>query len=76
MQSQWRQDFGLLRKERSRVRRRLIKTNYNESAQFAYPKVPTTTRFFAIAYPRVTKGLFCKDNKRLCMQDLFFGWLG
>ena len=22
------------------------------------------------------KGLFCEDNKRLCMQELIFGWLG
>ena len=31
MQSQWRQDFGLLRKDRSRVRGRLITINYEES---------------------------------------------
>ena len=31
MQSQWHQDFGLLWKDRSRVRSRLITTNYEES---------------------------------------------
>ena len=43
MQAQWRQDFGLLRTDRSRVRSQLITTNYEESMQFAYPKVPTAT---------------------------------
>ena len=59
MQSQRRQDFGLLRKNRSLVRGRLIKTNYESPRQFEYPKVPTTTRSYAIAYPGVKK-----ENKR------------
>ena len=59
MQSQWRQDFGLLRKDRSLVRGRLIKTNYESPRQFEYPKVPTTTRSHAVAYPGVKK-----ENKR------------
>ena len=40
------------RKDRSRIRSRLITRS---PRQFAYPKVPTTTRFYAIAYPRVKK---------------------
>ena len=50
MQSQWPQEFGLIWKDRSRVRSRLITKG---PRQFAYPKEPTTTRFYAIAYPRV-----------------------
>ena len=50
MQSQWRLDFGLLRKDRSRVRSRLITTNNEESTQFAYPKMPISTRCYAIAH--------------------------
>ena len=40
------------RKDRSRIRSRLITRS---PRQFAYHKVPTTTRFYAIAYPRVKK---------------------
>ena len=51
-------DFGLLLKDRSRVQSRLITRS---TCQFAYPKVPTTTGFYAIAYPRVKNHILtCK----------------
>ena len=51
-------DFGLLPKDRSRVQSRLITRS---TRQFAYPKVPTTTGFYAIAYPRVKNHILtCK----------------
>ena len=40
------------RKDRSRIRSRLITRS---PRQFAYPKVPTTTRFYAIAYHELKK---------------------
>ena len=63
MQSQWRQDFGLLRKDRSWVRSRPIT---KIPRQFAYPKVPTTTRFYSITYPRVKNDVNHKFLKLLC----------
>ena len=51
-------DFGLLQKDRSRVQSRLITRS---TCQFAHPKVPTTTGFYAIAYPRVINHILtCK----------------
>ena len=59
MQSQSRtSDFGLLQKDRSRVQSRLITRS---TCQFAYPKVPTTTGFYAISHPRVKNHILtCK----------------
>ena len=60
------------RKDRSRIRSRLIT---RIPRQFAYPKVPTTTRFYAIAYPRVKKSTNRYAKNALLFTDFILIFL-